>query len=72
MGLIGRVRRLRGVLSAAKGGGMREPMELQRKRLGVFFGTQLFELGQLASGQVDSGLKTLAQIKTSALVGCPF
>jgi len=32
----------------------------------------VFETALLASGSVPSRLKMLAQIKTSALIGCPF
>ena len=35
-------------------------------------GVNGFEMAQMASGKVDARLKSLAQIKTSALVGCPF
>ncbi len=47
-------------------------MRLLRRRPTVMLGVNAFELGQLASNRVDGRLKALAQIKTSALVGCPF
>jgi hypothetical protein len=72
MGLLARIRRQMSVVSGARGSGMRDPMALQRKRPGVLFGVGMMEFGQLASGRVDGRLKTLASVKTSALVGCPF
>lgn len=72
MGLFAEIRRKMAVVSGARGSGMQEPMALQRKRPAIAFSTGVFEFGQLASGLVESRLKSLAQIKTSALVGCPF
>ena len=36
------------------------------------FGVHALEAALFASGRVDVRLKTLAQVKTSALIGCPF
>jgi hypothetical protein len=49
-----------------------EPVALLRKRPALMLGVNGFELAQLASSRVDTRLKALAQVKTSALVGCPF
>ena len=72
MGLLAKIRSQLAVVSGAQGSGMREPLALQRKRPAILFGTSMFEFGQLASNRVDAGLKALASVKTSALVGCPF
>ena len=72
MGLLARIRHQMAVVSGAQGSGMREPMALLRKRPGILFGAGMFEFGQLASGRVDARLKTLASVKSSALIGCPF
>ena len=72
MGFLAKIRSQRAVLSGAQGSGMREPLALQRKRPAILLGTSVFEFGQLASNRVDARLKVLAQVKTSALVGCPF
>ena len=72
MGLIAKIRRQMAVVSNAQGSGMSEPMALLRKRPAIGLATGMFEFGQLASGRVDGALKTLASIKTSALIGCPF
>jgi len=49
-----------------------EAIRLLRKRPALLLGVNVFETAQLASGRVPIRLKALAQIKTSALVGCPF
>ena len=59
-----------GVLRKAK-----RPLELLRllrRRPALLLGVNAFEMALLASGRVDARLKALAQIKTSALIGCPF
>jgi tRNA-Thr(GGU) m(6)t(6)A37 methyltransferase TsaA len=40
--------------------------------MALLLGVNAFETALLASGAVPSRLKALAQIKTSALIGCPF
>jgi alkylhydroperoxidase family enzyme len=47
-------------------------LALLRTRPALLLGVNAFELAQLACGRVDARLKALAQIKTSALIGCPF
>jgi hypothetical protein len=49
-----------------------EALRLLRKRPALLLGVNFFETAQLACGRVPIRLKALAQIKTSALVGCPF
>ncbi len=53
-------------------GGKYEAGRLLRLRPGVMFGVGAYELGLLASNRLDVRLKSLAQVKVSALVGCPF
>lgn len=70
MGFIAKLKTYAGVLRQAK-----RPMEtlrLLRQRPALMLGVNAYELGLLASSRVDTRLKALAQIKTSALVGCPF
>ena len=64
--------RLRTVSRVMRRGGKLEGSRLLRLRPGLMFGVSAYELGLLASNRVDVRLKTLAQIKVSALVGCPF
>lgn len=47
-------------------------IRLLRRRPALLLGVNAFEMAQLAAGRVDARLKALAQVKTSALVGCPF
>lgn len=42
------------------------------RRPAIMAGVGVFETALLASGRVDSRLKVLAQVKTGALIGCPF
>lgn len=53
----------------------RRPPDLVRllaRRPAIMAGVSAYEAGLLASGRVDGRLKALGQIKTGALVGCPF
>lgn len=72
MGFFSKLRTYAGVMGARDKSRPIEPMALLRKRLGLMAGVNGMELAQMASGRVDARLKSLAQIKTSALVGCPF
>lgn len=70
MGFIARLRALMRVMRRRK-----RPMETQnllRLRPALLLGVSSFEMALLASGRLDSHVKVLASIKTSALVGCPF
>ena len=49
-----------------------EVLRLLRKRPALFVAVNVYETALMVSGRVDTRLKALAQIKTSALVGCPF
>lgn len=45
---------------------------LLAKRPAILIGVSTYETALLASGQVETRLKTLAQIKAASLIGCPF
>jgi hypothetical protein len=47
-------------------------LRLLRQRPALLLGVNAFETALMASGRTDVRLKALAQIKTSALIGCPF
>jgi hypothetical protein len=49
-----------------------DALRLLRRRPALLLGVNAFEAALLASGRVESRLKALGQIKTSALIGCPF
>ena len=49
-----------------------ETLRLLRRRPALLLAVNTYEMALLASSRVDARLKALAQIKTSALVGCPF
>ena len=49
-----------------------ETLRLLRRRPALLFAVNTYEMALLASSRVEARLKALAQIKTSALVGCPF
>ena len=49
-----------------------EVLRLLRKRPALFIAVNTYETALMLSGRVDVRLKSLAQIKTSALIGCPF
>lgn len=70
MGLIAKLRAYATVMRQAKR--PMETMRLLRKRPALLLAVSGYEMGLLASSRVDSRLKALAQIKTSALIGCPF
>lgn len=70
MGLLAKLKLYAGVFRQAK-----RPIEtvrLLRRRKALMLGVNVFEAAMMASDRVDARLKALAQIKTSALVGCPF
>ena len=47
-------------------------VRLLAKRPAIMAGVGAYETALLASGRVEVRLKTLAQIKASSLIGCPF
>ena len=49
-----------------------ETLPLLRRRPALLLAVNLFEMAHLASGRMPIRLKALAQVKTSALIGCPF
>ena len=49
-----------------------ETMRLLRRRPALMMAVNGYEMALLTSSRVDARLKALAQIKTSALIGCPF
>ena len=70
MGFIAKLKTYAGVIRQAKR--PLDALRLLRQRPALMLGVNAYELGLMASSRVDTRLKTLAQIKTSALVGCPF
>jgi hypothetical protein len=70
MGLIARLRVFVRVMRRKKR--PVETLRLLRRRPALLLAVNVFETGLLASGRVEGHLKALAQIKTSALIGCPF
>ena len=72
MGLFSKLRAYAGVMRGRDRSRPLEPLSLLRKRPALMLGVNGFEMAQMASGKLDARLKSLAQIKTSALVGCPF
>jgi hypothetical protein len=70
MGLVARLKAYAGVMRQAR---RPNPVpHLFRRRPALLLAVGAYETALLASGRVESRLKALAQIKTSALVGCPF
>jgi hypothetical protein len=70
MNLFAKLKAYAGVLRQAK-----RPLDalpLLRQRKALLLGVNGFELAMMASNRVEARLKALAQIKTSALIGCPF
>ena len=70
MGILAKLKAYRRVMQRRK-----HPLDLLRllrRRPTLLVAVNVYETALLASGRVDSRLKALAQIKTSALVGCPF
>jgi alkylhydroperoxidase family enzyme len=47
-------------------------LRLLRRRPALLLAVNGYEIALMASNRVDARLKALAQIKTSALIGCPF
>lgn len=70
MGLLTKLRMYRSLFARAE----RTPdsVRLLRRRPALMLGVGAYELALMTCGRVDERLKTLALIKTSALIGCPF
>ena len=70
MGLLRKLGMLRRVV--ARGRATPETQRLLGKRKPILLGVGAFELALLATDRVEGRIKSLAQIKVGALVGCPF
>lgn len=51
---------------------MPDLVRLLRRRPLILAGVSAYETGLMASSRVDARLKSLAAIKASSLIGCPF
>jgi alkylhydroperoxidase family enzyme len=47
-------------------------LRLLRRRPALLLAVNAYETALMACNRVEARLKALAQIKTSALIGCPF
>ena len=72
MGFWKRARVTQRVFAGRSGDGPVEVNRLLGQRRPLQLGVGAMELAQLASGRVPQHLKVLADVQTSALVGCPF
>jgi hypothetical protein len=70
MGLLRKLGMLRRVV--ARGRATPETQRLLMQRKPILLGVGAFELALLAADRVEGRIKSLAQIKVGALVGCPF
>lgn len=70
MGLLAKLGILRRVL--ARGRATPETQRLLGLRNSILLGVAGMEMGLLAADRVEGRVKSLAQIKVGALVGCPF
>jgi hypothetical protein len=70
MGFLAKLKTYAGIMRQAKR--PIDQLRLLRQRPALLLGVYAYELALMASSRVDTRLKALAQIKTSALVGCPF
>ena len=70
MSILSRARMYRRVFARASS----QPgfVRLLRKRPAILFGVSAYEFALFASDGIDSRLKSLAQLKTASLVGCPY
>ena len=70
MGPLAKLRAYAGVMRRSK-----RPIEvlrLLRRRPALLLAVNAYEMALMASNRVEARIKALAQIKTSALIGCPF
>jgi len=72
MGLFANLRALGRVVVKTRYDKVPPIVGLMARRPGIAFGVSAYEMGLMASGRVEARFKALAQVKTSALVGCPF
>ena len=69
MALFGKLKVYAKIMRRAK---RMELLRLLRRRPALLLAVNAYEMALLVSSRVDARLKGLAQIKTSALIGCPF
>lgn len=72
MRLVEKLRAYRTVLARPRYGEVPQLARLLVRRPALMAGVSAYEAGMLVSGRVDGRLKALAQVKTGALIGCPF
>ncbi len=72
MGLIADLRAYGRVITRPRYRRTPDLVRLLARRPGIAAGVSAYETGLLVSGRVDARLKALAEVKTSALIGCPF
>lgn len=72
MRLLAKLRAYARVLLGTRYGRTPDLVKLLARRPALMAGTSAYEAGLFASSRVDGRLKALAQIKTGALIGCPF
>lgn len=49
-----------------------EALQLLRRRPALLLAVNAFETAQMTCGRAPIRVKALVQVKTSALIGCPF
>ena len=67
-----KLRAYRRVFRRAGAAGAPDLTAVLRRRPPTLFGVAAYELSVIASGRVDTRLKTLAALKASSRIGCPF
>lgn len=72
MRLVDKLRAYGRIMRGRRQKGPLEGSVLLRRRPALLLGVGAFETAQLVCGRMEARLKALAQIKTSALIGCPF
>lgn len=72
MSLAEKLRAYRTVLARPRYAEIPRGGRLLARRPAIMAAVGAYETALLVSGRVDARLKTLAQVKTGALIGCPF
>lgn len=72
MGILANLRAIRQAFAGAPRGRVPDGVRLLSRRPGILFGNGCFETGLVVSNRLEARFKCLAQVKTSALIGCPF
>lgn len=70
--MFDRLRAYGQVFARARSRRVPDLLRLLLKRPAILAAVGRYETALFLSGRVDSRLKTLAAIKTSSLIGCPF